>query len=119
MATEPQPHNRRSSRLNFRCRVKIGSLDAQGRRFSEETETVCISKFGASLKTKHTFKMHQTLTVYTVDRGHTGQFQVVWIGKDGTPEEGQIGIEWLNVRRFWGIEFPPEDWSSEALSPLR
>ena len=54
--------------------------------------------------------MGQTLTVHTLDRGHTGQFQVVWIGQPGTPEAGQIGIEWLDARRFWGIEFPPEDW---------
>jgi hypothetical protein len=90
--------------------VKIGGVDSKGNRFTEETETVCISKFGASLKTTHEFAMHQPLTVYLLDRGHTGQFQVVWIGQPGTPEGGQIGIEWLNARRFWGIEFPPEDW---------
>ena len=82
----------------------------KGIEFSEETETICISKFGASLKTTHEFAMGQTLTVYTLDHGHTGQFQVVWMGQPGTPEAGQIGIEWLDARRFWGIEFPPEDW---------
>jgi hypothetical protein len=101
---------RRSSRIDFRCRVKISGVDPQGNTFSEETGTICISKFGASLKTAHPFTMGQTLSVQTLDHGHTGQFQVVWMGQPGTPEAGQIGIEWVDARRFWGIEFPPEDW---------
>ncbi len=110
MATESYPQQRRSSRLQFRCRVKINGVDAEGNKFSEETETICISKFGASLRTTHPYALDQTLTVYTLDQGHTGQFQVVWMGQPGTREEGQIGVEWVDARRFWGIEFPPEDW---------
>jgi len=110
MATQPYPEQRRSSRLQFRCRVKISGVDPQGNGFSEETETICISKFGASLRSAHEFSMGQTLTIYTLDQGHTGQFQVVWMGQPATREEGQIGIEWVDARRFWGIEFPPEDW---------
>jgi len=110
MATQPEFQQRRSSRLQFRCRVKISGVDAEDNRFSEETETVSISKFGAALKTACQYAMGQIITVHTVDLGHTGQFQVVWMGKPGTREAGQIGIEWVDARRFWGIEFPPEDW---------
>ena len=110
--THHYPHKRRSSRLQFRCRVKISGVDAEGNRFSEETETIAISKFGACLKTTRQYAMRQNLSVYTLDRGHTGQFQVVWIGQTGTREAGQIGIEWYDARRFWGIEFPPEDWGA-------
>jgi hypothetical protein len=52
----------------------------------------------------------QTILVHTLDHGHVGLFQVVWMGRAGTREAGQIGIELLDARRFWGIEFPPEDW---------
>ena len=110
MGTQPHPEQRRSSRLRFRCRVKISGIDPKGNTFREETETISISKFGASLRTAHEFAMGQILTVHTLDHGHTGQFQVVWMGQPGTPEAGQIGIEWVDARRFWGIEFPPEDW---------
>ena len=99
-----------SSRIDFRCRVKTSGVDPQGNAFSEETETIRISKFGASLKTAHAFTMGQTLSVQTLNHDHTGQFQVVWMGQAGPPEAGQIGIEWVDARRFWGIEFPPEDW---------
>jgi len=111
--TQPYPQERRSSRLQFRCRVKISGVDPQGKAFSEETETITISKFGASLRTAHEYAMDQTLSVYTHDHGHTGQFQVVWIGQPGTLEVGQVGIEWFDPRRFWGIEFPPEDWGGD------
>jgi hypothetical protein len=90
--------------------VKISGVDAEENRFSEETETVCISKFGAALKTARPYGMGQIITVQPVDLGHTGQFQVVWIGQPGTREADQIGIEWVDARSFWGIEFPPEDW---------
>jgi hypothetical protein len=110
MATQSHPQQRRSSRLQFRCRVKISGVDPQGNNFSEEAETICISKFGASLRTTHQYAMGQALSVDALDQGHTGQFQVVWMGQPGTREEGQIGIEWIEARRFWGIEFPPEDW---------
>ncbi len=113
MGTTPNPANRRrSSRLQFRCRVKIRAINAQGNIFSEETETVSISKFGAALKTSYPFIMGQVLSVHTLERDHVGQFQVVWIGKPGTHEAGMIGIEWVDARHFWGIEFPPEDWGS-------
>jgi len=108
--TQPNPQRRRSSRLQFRCRVRISAINSEGNIFKEETETVTISKFGAALKTTHLFKMGQIISVHTIERHHVGQFQVVWIGQPGTPEADQIGIEWVDARRFWGIEFPPEDW---------
>ncbi len=110
MATQPDLQKRRSSRLQFRCRAKISGIDPEGIAFSEETVTITISKFGACLETKRPYSMGQTLTVHTLDHGHTGQFQIVWLGQAGTREAGQIGIEWLDARRFWGIDFPPEDW---------
>jgi hypothetical protein len=91
--------------------VKIGGIDAEDHKFTEDTETITISKFGACLRTTREYAMGQALSVYTLDRGHTGLFQVVWIGQAGTPQAGKIGIEWANARRFWGIEFPPEDWA--------
>ena len=110
--TQPDPNRRRSSRLQFRCRVKIRAINAEGNIFSEATETVCISKFGAALRTAHQFSMGQVLSVHTLEHDHVGQFQVVWIGEPGTPTGGQIGIEWVDARTFWGIEFPPEDWGT-------
>jgi len=109
MATQSPPQQRRSSRLQFRCRVKISGVDAEDNRFTEETETVSISKFGACLRTTRNYAMGQVLSIYTVDRGHTGLFQVVWIGRDGTAsraDRSRVG----QYPPLLGIEFPPEDW---------
>lgn len=108
--TQPYSIQRRSTRMQFQCRIKIRSIDDGGNIFTEDTETTTVSKFGASLRTANQFKMGQILSIRTVDRDHVGQFQVVWMGEPGSPGEGQIGVEWVDARQFWGIEFPPEDW---------
>ena len=77
----------------------------------EETETINVSKSGASLRTGHDYALGQILTVQTLDRGHAGQFLVVWKSPGSSPGAWQVGIEWLDAKRFWGIDFPPEDWS--------
>lgn len=112
MSTLPRSDHRRSTRLGFRCRVKITGVDARGNPFMEQTETINISKNGASLWSGHDYPMGQVITVQTLDRGHTGQFQIVWRGQPGTRQAGQIGIEWFDARRFWGVEFPPDDWGA-------
>ncbi len=111
-STQSYSVQRRSSRLQFRCRVKLRALDPAGNIFTEETETTSVSKYGASLKTVNQFKIGQIVSIRTLDRDHTGQFQVVWVGQSGAPGQAQIGVEWVDARTFWGIEFPPEDWSS-------
>lgn len=109
---QPYSVQRRSTRMQFCCRVKIRALDAEGNIFTEETETASISKHGASVKTVNQFTLGQVISIRTIPHDHVGQFQVVWLGEPGTPGEGQIGVEWVDARSFWGIEFPPEDWGS-------
>ena len=112
MATQPYSVQRRSSRIQFRCRVRIRTLDEAGNIITEETETTSVSKHGASIKTANQYKIGQVVSVRTHDRDHVGQFQVVWVGEPGSPFAGQIGVEWVDARSFWGIQFPPEDWAS-------
>lgn len=113
MPTEEFPDKRRTSRLHFKARVILTGKDVDGITFAEETETATISKHGAAVRTSYVMGPGQEVSVRTKDRDRVAQFQVVWIGKEGTPEEGLIGLEWLEARRFWGVEFPPEDWGSE------
>ena len=110
MPTESGSERRRSSRLPFKARVILSGKDAEGFSFAEETETASVSKHGALLRTSYSLKLGQELSVRTKEKDRVGQFQVVWMGKANTPEEGLIGLEWLDARRFWGVEFQPEDW---------
>jgi len=112
MPTPSYSERRRSSRVHFKARVILSGQDAEGFSFAEETETVSVSKHGALLRTSYNLNLGQELSVRTKEKDRVGQFQVVWLGEAGTSEEGMIGLEWLDSRRFWGVEFPPEDWQS-------
>jgi len=91
----------------------LSGLDAEGFNFAEETETVTVGKNGASVRTSYVLALGQELSVRTKDTNRVGQFQVVWLGKAGTPSEGKVGLEWLESQRFWGVEFAPEDWEHD------
>jgi hypothetical protein len=113
MPAELSPERRRLSRLSLKVRVILSGTSADGFNFAEETETVSVGKFGSSVRSSYQLALGQEVSVRTKDKNRVGQFQVVWLGKSGTPSEGKIGLEWVEARRFWGIEFPPEDWEED------
>jgi len=112
MASQPYPQQRRTSRLQFPRQVRITGKDPAGKEFSEETETLSISKFGASLRTSRQYEVGQMISLRTKDGGHVGQFQVVWMGQPGARDAGQVGVQWVDARQFWGIDTAPEDWAT-------
>jgi hypothetical protein len=106
-------NRRRSGRIPHKLPVILSGIDRDGFNFGEETETVSISKHGASVRTAYELRLGQEISARTKDTHRVGQFVVVWVGQPGTPGEGQVGLEWVEVRRFWGVEFPPDDWENE------
>ncbi len=104
---------RRSTRVPHKVRISLSGADADGFNFAEETETVTVGKEGAAARTSYNLSLGQEVSVRTKDTNRVAQFQVVWLGKAGTSEEGLVGLEWLEARRFWGVDFPPEDWGGE------
>jgi hypothetical protein len=113
MPTEETSKRRRSSRISHQARIVLSGVDADGFNFAEETETLTISKHGLSVRTSYHLNLGQELSVRTRDKNRVAQFEVAWVGQAGTPNEGRIGLEWVELHRFWGIEFPPEDWENE------
>lgn len=113
MASPSPSERRRRSRVPHAARVIVSGVNAEGFNFAEETDTVTVSKYGAAVRTSYHLKLGQEVSVRTKDKNRVGQFQVVWLGQQGTPSEGKIGIEWLEPRHFWGMEFAPEDWASD------
>ena len=112
MPADMNPERRRTSRIPHQTRVVLSGRDADGFDFAQETETLMVSKHGASLRTSYHLALGQEVSIRTKEKDRVGQFQVVWVGEPGTPDEGKIGVEWVDARRFWGVEFPPEDWKS-------
>jgi hypothetical protein len=113
MPTNETSKRRRTGRVPHQARIVLSGADADGFNFAEETETVTVSKHGLSVRTSYHLNLGQELSVRTKDKNRVAQFQVVWVGQPNTPNEGRVGLEWVEPHRFWGIEFPPEDWESD------
>ena len=113
MTNPSVPERRRMTRVAHRARVVLSGMDADGFSFADETETVCVSKSGLSVRTTYNLALGQELSIRTKDKNRVAQFQVVWVGKPGTSAEGRVGMEWIEPMRFWGIHFPTEDWEKD------
>lgn len=113
MATRQSDERRRRTRLPHNLSVILSGVDANGLNFAEETETVSVGKQGAAVRTACHLRMGQELSMRTKEKNRVGQFQVVWMGKKGTPSEGKVGIEFVEPRIFWGVQFAPEDWGKD------
>ena len=113
MPAEAHTERRRASRVPHRARIILSGVDADGFNFAEETETVCVSKNGLSVRSSYSIALGQELSVRTKDKNRVAQFQVVWVGKPNTPGDGRLGMEWVEPARFWGIQFPSENWEKD------
>lgn len=97
---------RRSARVNVHITVKLSGTFPGGKAFTEETSVVTVSKYGAKLKTQQPLTLGMQVKVQPRGRRQAGLFKVVWIGRPGSPREGEIGIEYVNVSNLLGIAFP-------------
>ncbi len=100
---------RRSGRVNIGCPVKISGILANNQPFAEDTQIITISKFGAKVKTR--LPLHVGMHVKVQPRhGHkSGVFKVVWIGREGTPRAGEVGVEYSQeVTSLLGVSFPDQ-----------
>jgi hypothetical protein len=97
---------RRSARVNVRIAVKLSGTLPDGKVFSEDTSVVTVSKYGAKLKTQQPLTVGMEVKVQPRGRRQAGLFKVVWIGRPGSPREGEVGIEYVHVSNLLGIAFP-------------
>jgi hypothetical protein len=104
-AASPPPL-RRSSRVNVRIPVTLSGTLPGGKAFGEETFIVSISKFGAKVKTAQPLEVGMRVKVQPHRPAEAGLFKVVWMGRPGTPREGEAGIEYVEVSNFLGVAFP-------------
>ncbi len=83
----------------------LGTLP-DGKSFSEDTDIVSISKYGARLKTQLPLKVGQEIKIQPKARRGEALFRVVWTGREGTPRAGEVGIEYVKVSNLLGVTFP-------------
>ncbi len=98
---------RRSTRVNIGCPVRISGVLADHEPFAEETQIVTLSKYGAKLKTRLPLRVGMQLKVKPLHGNTSGVFKVVWVGREGTPRAGEVGVEYnREIAGILGINFP-------------
>ncbi len=104
---EGSPPMRRSARVNIGCTVRISGTLPNRTPFAENAQIVTLSKFGAKLKTRIAFKVGTLMKVEPLRGKNSAVFKVVWVGREGTPRAGEVGIEnSTGVAGILGINFP-------------
>ena len=102
-ASELGRHLRRSPRKAAAIAVRLSS-DKLGGSWEENTETVLLSQYGASVRCKHPAKPGETLELVRSDTGEKAQARVAWRRPDGI-DEVRIGVEFLACDNFWGLDW--------------
>jgi hypothetical protein len=107
MAKKVDPASlRRSSRVNVRIPITLSGTLPDNRPFTEDTFVVTVSKYGAKVQTRQPLKVGMKLKLQPLRRREAGYFKVVWTGREGSPRQGEVGIEYLEVFNLLGIAFP-------------
>jgi hypothetical protein len=90
--------------------ITVSGKTFQG-AFTETAQTMVINAYGALVKLKAKVVKDQTVRMKSATHPDEQECRVIWIGptSDGRT---QCGLEFTKpVAKFWGISFPPADWS--------
>lgn len=95
---------RRVPRITYRAKVRVRGKNAEGKRFSEDAETLDVSEIGARLMLRNRVSPGELLALQVVSNGggSWAQFRIVWQGVPGTSLERDTGLE-QTVVDLWGI----------------
>lgn len=93
---------RRRSRIATTLPVRIWGIDAHTFPFAQPASVRNFSEQGAVIRGIH--RRIKPGEILEVQCGKSrAQFRVVWVGKKGTPREGEIGIEQMaSESSVWG-----------------
>lgn len=110
---------RRSERIPKQVAVLLIGTDAQGKSFMEETNTVLLSRHGASLISAHKLAIQQELLIVQRERDSETPVRVV-ARLDANGNSYTYGVAFLETDiDFWGINFAPSpEAATSDLSPV-
>jgi len=104
---------RRSLRLWISIPVRASSKNADGKDFSEDTETIVINAHGGLFFLHQPVKIRADIVLVNLATKEEQVCRVVTLG-DSSEKGRRVGIEFLSPSPgFWGIEFPPDDWRAD------
>lgn len=103
------PRKRRSGRITKEIPIVLLGTDATGKVFSEETNTVVLSRHGAGVVTRYRFSPDELLTLRLPGTAKEAAIRLVGqIG--GEPGRYVYGVTFVDPDPdFWPMDFPPPD----------
>ena len=102
-ANEVGSHLRRSPRKVASIPVRI-CCDKLGNAWEEETQTVLLSRHGASLRCGHMAKPGEPIQLVRLDTGQEVRALVAW-QRPAESEGIRIGLEFVDCDNFWGLDW--------------
>lgn len=95
---------RKEKRMEAVQPIRLWGMDANGRPFIEAVTTLDVSRTGARLKNARA-KIAVGDIVGLKSGESKGRFEVVWVGKTGTPDEGHVGLKSLDDEKgLWSLK---------------
>ena len=94
----PVPEGRRSRRTTTRKRASL-ILSRRGRAERLPCLVVDISEGGLRLHGSFSLKRGQVVEVLSDDGLLAAQYRVIWVGKPGSKQEGQAGLEMMETEQ--------------------
>ncbi len=101
----PPESRRRSGRIPKQLAIFLIGSDIEGRIFSEETQTVVLSRHGAGILSQYKLSAEQEVIIRSVDSGKEVEVRVV--GQLAAAGDNYIyGVAFLDPElNFWGLDF--------------
>jgi hypothetical protein len=91
--------------------VEIAGKSLNGTAFRQETRTTAVNAHGAHLIVAITTNIEPSLQLINKRTGAKAECRLVY-QKRIEGGKSELGVEFVTPQpRFWGIAFPPEDWS--------
>jgi len=111
---------RRSGRIAKEIRILLLGMDCNGTVFSEETQTVTLSRHGAGIISKHKLALDGLLIMRFL--GGSTETAIRLVGQLGQDLRGFVyGVAFVDEEEdFWELKFPPPPmWSVQVDGPMQ
>ena len=104
-------NRRKGQRILMAIAVRVSGYDELGSSFKENTQTISISPLGALILISASVKIGQRLVLSNIRT--KALVECIVAHKGGRQDGGlEVGLQFgLPNPTFWGVTFPPSDWS--------
>ncbi|HEX5482257.1 MAG TPA: hypothetical protein VFZ08_06485 [Terriglobia bacterium] len=111
---------RRSTRLSIAVPVTISGQNTRGEMYREETRTVVVNRQGACISTAQRLAPDLELTIENPPLRIAVRGRIIHVS-DPAPDgdSNEIGVELVESKNVWGIQYPPADWRQANVTPAQ